>query len=157
MGITAAELLTELRAKGLTLITAESCTGGMIGAALTDIPGSSDVVEGGFITYSNRMKTLALGVPEAMLETYGAVSEEVACAMAKGALEHSKADLSIAVTGIAGPDGGTSEKPVGLVYIAVCKRGNMPHCRKEVFSGDRAAVRRKALECALNLISKNAG
>jgi len=101
----------------LKLVTAESCTGGMVAAAITDIAGSSQIFERGFVTYSNESKTELLGVTPWMLQTYGAVSAEVAKAMAEGALRNSKANIAIAITGIAGPDGGTAEKPVGLVYL----------------------------------------
>lgn len=106
------------RAKGIRLCTAESCTGGLITALLTEIPGSSDVMERGFVTYSNRAKQEMLGVPQAVLDSYGAVSRQTALAMAKGALAHADAHLSVAVTGIAGPGGGTPDKPVGLVHFA---------------------------------------
>jgi nicotinamide-nucleotide amidase len=117
-------LLDAARAKHIRIVTAESCTGGLIAGLLTEIPGSSDVVERGFVTYSNEAKEDALGVPAALLRKYGAVSDQVARAMADGALRHARAQLAIAVTGIAGPGGGSVEKPVGLVYIA------SPPCRK---------------------------
>ncbi|MHA1166089.1 MAG: CinA family protein, partial [Alphaproteobacteria bacterium] len=113
----ASDLLDALRAQGLMLAAAESCTGGLISACLTEIPGSSDVLERGFVTYSNAAKTEMLGVPPEMIESNGAVSEEVAGAMASGALTFSKADISVAVTGIAGPGGGSDDKPVGLVHL----------------------------------------
>lgn len=118
----AARLLDELRTAGLRLASAESCTGGLIAAALTEIAGSSRVFERGFVTYSNEAKTELLGVGAALIEERGAVSAEVARAMALGGLEHSHADICIAVTGIAGPGGGSAEKPVGLVYLAAAKR-----------------------------------
>src|SRR5580698_10606896 len=105
------------------LATAESCTGGLIAGALTEIAGSSDVVERGFVTYSNAAKTELLGVPAALIDTEGAVSEPVARRMAEGALAHSAADLAVSVTGIAGPGGGTDKKPVGLVWFGLARRG----------------------------------
>ncbi len=114
----AAELLDACRARGETIVTAESCTGGLVAATLTAIPGSSDVFERGFVTYANAAKSEMLGVPYWLIERHGAVSEDVARAMAGGALTHSQASLAVAVTGIAGPDGGTPEKPVGLVHFA---------------------------------------
>lgn len=148
----ASKLLDELRAQGLMLTAAESCTGGLISAFLTDIPGSSDVFERGFVTYSNDAKTQMLGVLPDMIETHGAVSEEVACAMASGALAHSKADISIAVTGIAGPGGGSEDKPVGLVYIAAMRRGGSVDHKQCAF-GDigRSKVRERTVAEAFKL------
>jgi nicotinamide-nucleotide amidase len=141
------------RARKLTLAAAESCTGGMISAVLTEVPGSSDVFERGFVTYSNAAKTEQLGVPSELIAEYGAVSKAVAKAMVLGTLDHSSADLAIAVTGIAGPGGGTAEKPVGLVHLAGAKRGaTILHW--EVQAGDigRRAVRIAAVKEALGLI-----
>jgi nicotinamide-nucleotide amidase len=119
-----AEALLELcRGKKLKITTAESCTGGLAAATLTEIPGSSDVVERGFVTYSNAAKETMLGVPASVLERFGAVSRQTAEAMAKGALAHSAADLAVSITGIAGPGGGTAAKPVGLVHFAAAARG----------------------------------
>ncbi len=115
-------LLDDARGKGLHIATAESCTGGLIAALLTEIPGSSDVVERGFVTYSNEAKIELLGVPAELLRAHGAVSRDVARAMAQGALAHSRAQLAVAVTGIAGPGGGSAEKPVGLVHLATARR-----------------------------------
>ena len=137
--------------KHLTLASAESCTGGLIMACLTDIPGSSAVVDRGFITYSNQAKEEVLGVPADMLAAHGAVSAEVAAAMATGAKERADADLAVAVTGIAGPGGGTAEKPVGLVFLAVAVGANVRGFR-EVFPGGRQAVRLATLERALGMI-----
>src|SRR5690349_19091539 len=109
----AEKLLVDARAKGFKIATAESCTGGLVAGLLTEIPGSSDVVERGFVTYSNEAKAELLGVPHPTLEAHGAVSEQTARAMAQGALKHSRADLAVAVTGIAGPGGGSADKPVG--------------------------------------------
>jgi len=121
--VSATALLTACRSRGLMLATAESCTGGLIIGALTDIPGSSAVVDRGFVTYSNAAKTQMLGVDPGILSRHGAVSEEVARAMADGALARSDADLAVAVTGIAGPGGGTAQKPEGLVCFALAQRG----------------------------------
>jgi len=114
----AGEVLAAARLRAVRLVSVESCTGGLIAAFLTEIAGASDVVEGGFVTYSNQVKTAFVGVPAALIEAHGAVSKQVAIAMAQGGLSHAKADIAVAVTGIAGPDGGTAEKPVGLVHLA---------------------------------------
>lgn len=132
----------------MKLVTAESCTGGMIGAVVTDIAGSSDVFEQGFITYSNDAKISALGVAAATLEQFGAVSEQTAREMALGALKNSRADIVVAVTGVAGPDGGSAEKPVGTVYIAWGDRARI-ECMAHHFDGDRGTVRRATVEAAL--------
>jgi nicotinamide-nucleotide amidase len=129
----AATLLDLLRARELKLATAESCTGGLIAAILTEVPGSSDVFERGFVTYSNEAKTEMLGVPAALIKEHGAVSEEVARAMAEGALRNSRADIAVSVTGVAGPDGGSAEKPVGLVHLAAARRGREPIHREKRF------------------------
>ena len=118
-------LLDDLQRRELRIATAESCTGGLIAGLLTEIPGSSAVFERGFVTYSNEAKVQMLGVKAALIDRHGAVSREVARAMAEGALHHSPADLAVAVTGIAGPDGGSAEKPVGLVHFAVAQRGSL--------------------------------
>ncbi len=144
----AALVLERARALGAHLVTAESCTGGGIGSRLTAIPGSSDVVLGGIIAYDNRIKIQALGVPAALIEAHGAVSDPVASAMALGAAQRLGAELAIAVTGIAGPSGGTAEKPVGLVYIATAVRG-VVRCHRHLFPGDRAEVRGRAIQIAL--------
>jgi nicotinamide-nucleotide amidase len=148
----AEQVLVACRRKKLMLATAESCTGGMIAAALTDIAGSSEVVERGFVTYSNAAKTDLLGVPAALIARFGAVSEEVARAMATGALAHAPVDLAVAVTGIAGPGGGTTEKPVGLVHFGIARRGGAVRAEHHVFPGDRGAVRRAAVLRALRLL-----
>ncbi len=147
----ASAVLDRYRAGGLKLATAESCTGGLIAAALTEIAGSSDVVERGFVTYSNEAKSELLGVPAALIADKGAVSAEVAEAMARGALDHSRADAAVATTGVAGPGGATTAKPVGLVYLGACARGGSPRHLRRVYPGNRAAVRRAALEEALQL------
>jgi nicotinamide-nucleotide amidase len=150
-------VLAACRGKGLTLATAESCTGGMVAAALTDVAGSSDVVERGFVTYSNAAKSALLAVPPALIAAYGAVSQEVAAAMAAGALQHAPVDLAIAVTGIAGPGGGSAAKPVGLVWFGSVRRGGAVATESHVFPGDRTAVRLAATERALELLLAAAG
>lgn len=147
------EILTnELNKQGLMLAAAESCTGGMIAAAMTERAGSSSVFERGFVTYSNDSKEELLDVSREILENYGAVSAETASAMIQGVFRHSHADIAVSVTGIAGPSGGTAEKPVGLVYIGWGNR-DRTETAKYMFSGDRSEVRRQAAETALqNLI-----
>lgn len=138
---------------GLRLATAESCTGGLIAACLTAVAGSSTVVDRGFVTYSNEAKTEMLGVPAGLIQAQGAVSAEVAEAMAAGALARSHADIAVAVTGIAGPGGGTPTKPVGLVHIAAVRRGAAPRGTRHLFAGDRAAVRLATVTAALEMVS----
>lgn len=138
---TARALLAACDERKLTLATAESCTGGLIAACLTAIAGSSSVVVGGFVTYSNGMKTKMVGVPEATLAAVGAVSAEVAEAMAEGALRETGADIALSCTGIAGPGGATPGKPVGLVFIGCARRGAATRVERHVFAGDRRAVR----------------
>lgn len=149
----AAEALTACRQARLMAATAESCTGGLIAAALTAIPGSSDVVERGFVTYSNLAKSQMLGVPEGLIRQHGAVSADVAAAMAEGALRHSAADVAVSVTGVAGPGGGSREKPVGLVYFAVARRGYETRTLERRY-GDvgRDAVRRDSVAQGLRLL-----
>jgi nicotinamide-nucleotide amidase len=147
----ARRLLAACETRGLWLVTAESCTGGLIVACLTEIPGSSSVVERGYVTYDNRAKQELLGVPAGTIERFGAVSEEVARAMAEGALEGAGVDLAIACTGIAGPGGATPNKPVGLVYLAVARRGGPTLHAREVFPGDRSAIRSASVDAALDL------
>jgi nicotinamide-nucleotide amidase len=144
-----APLAEALRTRGRRLATAESCTGGLIAAACTSLAGSSDWFERGFVTYSNAAKTEQLGVDAALIAEEGAVSEAVARAMAEGALAHSLADLSIAVTGIAGPGGAVSGKPVGTVWLATARRGGPTHAERLQLDGDRAAVRTQTVEFAL--------
>ena len=148
----AEKLLADARAKGVKIVTAESCTGGLIAGLLTEIPGSSDVVERGFVTYSNEAKRDLLGVPSELIARHGAVSAEVARAMAQGALTRSSADLSVAVTGIAGPGGGTKDKPVGLVYLAAARGERL--IARECRFGDigRAEVRLQTVATALELL-----
>jgi nicotinamide-nucleotide amidase len=151
----ARELLAAARAHSLKLATAESCTGGLISAALTEIAGSSDVFERGFVTYSNEAKIEMLGVPMELFPIPGAVSEEVAKAMAVGALRHSNADLAVAVTGIAGPNGGSKDKPVGLVHLAVAMRDGAIWHERHIFSGDRSKVRAATLKQALEMLMES--
>lgn len=149
----AADIVAAYKAKGWTLATAESCTGGMVAAAMTDIPGSSAVFERGFVTYSNEAKAEMLGVETALIERCGAVSEEVARAMAMGAIGHSRAMVAVAVTGIAGPDGGSPEKPVGLVHFACATRdGPTSHIMRRFGAIGRAAVRSASVEQALQML-----
>jgi nicotinamide-nucleotide amidase len=137
--------------RGWHLTTAESCTGGLIIACLTEIPGSSSVVERGYVTYDNRAKTEMLGVPAALFERVGVVSEEVARVMAEGALARAGVDLAVAVTGIAGPGGATATKLVGLVHMAVARDGGPTLHARAVFPGDRAAIRLASVDAALEL------
>jgi nicotinamide-nucleotide amidase len=151
----AENLLAKARAGGVRIATAESCTGGLIAALLTEIPGSSDVFGRGFVTYSNKAKEDMLGVPAASLRQHGAVSEAVARIMAEGAIRNSTAQLSVAVTGIAGPGGGTDEKPVGLVHLAAARAGE-PTLHRECRFGDigRSEVRLKSVEAALEMLEQ---
>lgn len=151
----AKRVLDLCRTRGLKLATAESCTGGLVAAALTDIAGSSDVFERGFVTYSNEAKEAMLGVRTATLLNQGAVSREAAEEMAKGALRYSQADLAVAITGIAGPGGGTADKPVGLVHFAAAARDGH-HFHREQRYGDigRAEVRRKSVGEALAMLEQ---
>jgi nicotinamide-nucleotide amidase len=154
----AARLLDALRTRGLRIATAESCTGGLIAALLTQIPGASDVIERGFITYSNAAKTGMLGIPVELIAAHGAVSEPVARAMAEGALIASPADIAIAAIGVAGPGGGSAAKPVGLVHLAAARRGGATLHRQCRF-GDigRDGVRMRSLEAALALLQQALG
>jgi len=145
-------LAQALRALGARLVTAESCTGGLIAAACTSLAGSSDWFERGFVTYSNEAKVDLLGVPPTLIAAHGAVSREVAEAMATGALAHARASLAVAVTGIAGPGGGTPAKPVGTVWIAVASTGAPAEATLLQASGDRAAVRALSVERAFELL-----
>ncbi len=148
----ATTLLSDCRERGLMLATAESCTGGLIAAVLTEIAGSSDVVDRGFVTYSNSAKSEMLGVPPELIEANGAVSGPVAASMAEGALLHSKAALTVAVTGVAGPGGGTETKPVGTVWFGLGVRGGVTTTERLVFTGDRTTVRQATIEHALALL-----
>jgi nicotinamide-nucleotide amidase len=150
--MSARDLIRALRNKGWKLTTAESCTGGMVSAAMTDIAGSSDVFDRGFVTYSNEAKSDMLGVPAGMIMEYGAVSEAVARAMAEGALRNSIADVAVAITGIAGPGGGSAEKPVGLVHFACATKQQTQHVERRFGDIGRAAVREASVEQALQLV-----
>lgn len=152
-----AALADALRARGWRIAAAESCTGGMIAAACTSRAGSSDWFDRGFVTYSNAAKTEMLGVAGELIERHGAVSAEVAAAMADGALAHSNAQLAVAVTGIAGPGGATPGKPVGTVYLALARRGEVPHTERLQLAGDRAAVRAQTVRAALARLCEAAG
>ena len=143
-----ADLAQALQARGWMLATAESCTGGLIAAQCTELAGSSLWFERGFVSYSNAAKTELIGVPAALIAAHGAVSEPVARAMAQGALQHAQAQVSVAVTGIAGPGGGSADKPVGTVWLAWCVAGLLSSERC-VFGGDRAAVRAATVQHAL--------
>ena len=148
-------LASALRARGWKIVAAESCTGGLIAAACTAIAGSSDWFERGFVTYSNEAKTELLGVPMALIQAHGAVSAEVARAMAEGALVHSRAQLAVAVTGIAGPGGATPGKPVGTVWLAVARAGAAAQAELLSLAGDRAAVREQSVQRALQRLLEN--
>lgn len=151
-----ARLVAACKAKGLTLATAESCTGGLVAGRITSVSGSSSVFLGGVVSYANAVKRDVLGVPQEVLDSVGAVSAECAQAMALGVRERLKADVAVSVTGIAGPDGGTPAKPVGLVYFGVATPGATcsEPCR---FSGDRDAVRQQAVNRALELLAAAVG
>lgn len=151
----AAALLADLKSRDLTLATAESCTGGLIAALLTEIPGSSDVLDRGFVTYSNDAKIEMLGVRPDVIATHGVVSREVALAMAHGALVHSDASITVSVTGMAGPGGGTPAKPIGLVHIAAARTGAQG-LHEECRFGDigRTAIRLATVERALALVAR---
>ena len=145
-------LADALRARGACVATAESCTGGLIAAACTSLAGSSEWFERGFVTYSNQAKVELLGVPPALIADHGAVSEEVACAMAEGALAHSRARFAVSVTGIAGPGGGSADKPVGTVWIAVARAGQPAAATLLQAGGDRAGIRGASVVRALELL-----
>ncbi len=151
----AKRVLDLCRARGLHIAMAESCTGGLVTAALTEIAGSSDVVDCGFVTYSNAAKEAVLGVPAATLKRHGAVSGATAAAMAAGALKNSQADLAVAITGIAGPGGGTKEKPVGLVHFAAASRDGQLIERSRHFGKiGRRRVRERSVAQALELLQR---
>jgi nicotinamide-nucleotide amidase len=144
-----------LEQAGLMLVTAESCTGGWLAQCITAVPGSSGWFDRGYVTYSNAAKTEMLGVEPDLIDKYGAVSEQVARAMAVGALETSNADMAIAITGVAGPGGGSLEKPVGTVWMALQRRGGDARTRMFVFSGDRRGIRCAAVGEALQGLKAN--
>jgi nicotinamide-nucleotide amidase len=149
----ASELLEILKGRRLKLATAESCTGGMLSALLTEISGSSAVFECGFITYSNESKIKMLGVDAELIEKHGAVSADVASAMARRAIAKTGADIAVSITGIAGPTGGTKEKPVGLVYIAATHKDEL-ECIENLFTGTRQQVRAASVSKALEMLKK---
>lgn len=148
----ASSILKVCKQKGITIITAESCTGGLIAGCLTEIPGSSSVIEGGFVTYSNQAKVSMLSVKLEQLDQYGAVSEEVARSMAEGALGSSKADIAVACTGVAGPGGATNTKPVGLVHLSCALRKHPTLHKRCNFSGERSTIRLATVKAAFELI-----
>jgi nicotinamide-nucleotide amidase len=154
----ATALIDHFRSKGLMLATAESCTGGLIAGLITSVPGSSDVLDCGFVTYSNAAKVRMIGVPPELIARHGAVSDEVARAMAEEALTHSAADIAVAVTGVAGPGGGTVQKPVGLVHCAAARKGHGTITRV-LRLGDigRDAVRMETVHAAVELAYEIAG
>lgn len=141
--------------RGLTVATAESCTGGLVAATITEVPGSSGYFVGGVVSYANSAKEALLGVPEATLAAHGAVSAQVAVAMAAGARARFESDLAVAITGVAGPDGGTEAKPVGLTYVALAD-GRGSDVRRHSFAGDRSAVREAAVREALDWLAERA-
>jgi nicotinamide-nucleotide amidase len=151
----AKEVLTAAREKKKRIVTAESCTGGLLGGCLTAHAGSSDVVDCGFITYSNESKSRLLGVPRDAIAEFGAVSDIVASAMAEGALAQTEAQMAVSITGIAGPGGGTKEKPVGLVYLALAHVGRDALVKRYIFAGTRSDVRRAAVGAAMELLLSN--
>ena len=150
----AKKLLHLCQQSGRMVATAESCTGGSLAALLTELPGSSAMLERGFITYANEAKIEMLGVPAEFIAMHGAVSAEVAAAMAKGALDHSRADVSVSITGIAGPGGGTTEKPVGTVFMAGATRNSAPFVERHLFEGDRNTVRTASVSAALQILER---
>ena len=144
----------KLHQKKISLVTAESCTGGWLAKRITDLAGSSAIFDRGFVTYSNDSKQQMLGVQKNTIDGYGAVSEEVVKEMAKGAIENSNADISISISGVAGPDGGTEEKPVGMVCFGFMLRGQKPRSLTKIFDGDRDKVRALAVDFALTEVDK---
>jgi PncC family amidohydrolase len=149
----AAVVLDLARQRGAHVGTAESCTGGLVGTRLTEIPGSSDVYSGGVVAYSNDLKTSLLGVPASLIDTHGAVSEPVVLAMAAGAIERLGVDLAVAVTGVAGPGGGSEEKPVGTVWFGVATPGSV-EAKKVLFPGTRHDIRSRGAQAALFLLAR---
>ena len=150
----ASRLSRRLRKRGWSIVTAESCTGGLVAGALTAIPGSSDVVDRGFVTYSNEAKMDMLGVPEALLRAFGAVSEPVARAMAEGALAKSRAGIAVSITGVAGPGGGTPDKPVGLVHFGLARKDKPTIATHRIFPGYRGTDHSAAAEHDQQVLSK---
>ena len=152
----AAETIEACKAAGLMVATVESCTGGLVAGALTSVSGSSDVLDRGFVTYSNEAKNELVGVPMALIEAHGAVSAAVAEAMALGGVDRSNAQIAVAVTGIAGPGGGTATKPVGLVHFGCFRTGGSVALHHEIYQGDRDAVRAASILQALAMIRRAA-
>ncbi len=146
------KLFEALKEKQYKMVSAESCTGGLLAASVTSIAGASAIFDRGFITYSNEAKHDNLGVPMALIHEYGAVSPQVAVAMAMGALEHSLADVAVAITGIAGPEGGSDDKPVGSVYIACARRVGEPIMHHFIFDGDRHDIQKQSAHEAMNAL-----
>lgn len=151
----ATKVLEKSRNAGIMVSTAESCTGGLIAGCLTAIAGSSDVVDRGFVTYTNEAKNQMLGVPVGLFTSVGAVSEDVARLMAEGAVKNSSSSICVSVTGVAGPGGGSETKPVGLVHMAVARIGHDTLHERHVFAGDRTAVRESTIICSLSLLIKS--
>jgi nicotinamide-nucleotide amidase len=145
-------LLALCRSKGIMLAIAESCTGGLIAAALTALAGSSDVLDRGFVPYSNEAKNQMIGVPMELIECHGAVSEQVAVAMADGALARSRAAIAVSVAGVAGPGGGSADKPIGLVCFGLARTGKPAFSERQVFPGDRGAIRAATVAHAFQMI-----
>ncbi len=152
----AKQVLSFCRSRGLTVATAESCTGGLIAATLTEVAGSSDVVDRGYVTYSNAAKTELLGVPAKDIATHGAVSKIVAIRMSEGARKRARVDIAVSVTGIAGPGGGSAAKPVGLVHLACARAGRPTLHRRVVLKGGRAGIRRQSVAIALAMLLRQA-
>lgn len=152
----AQSVLDACRVRGWRIATAESCTGGLVAAALTAIAGSSDVVERGFVAYSNEAKSQLLGVPPEIIAEHGAVSAEAVAAMARGAVARAPVDVAVSVTGVAGPGGATPTKPAGLVLLGLARRDGTYRTERRVFAGDRTAVRHAALMLALQLLEAEA-
>lgn len=152
----AGAVLAACRTRGWHVATAESCTGGLVAAALTAIAGSSDVVERGFVTYSNEAKSELLGVPAETIAAHGAVSAQTCAAMARGAVARAGVDLAVSITGVAGPGGGTPQKPVGLVYLGIATKDGAAHVERRIFPGDRTQIREAALILALALLKGEA-
>lgn len=153
----AGALVAAYTAAGRSFVTAESCTGGLVAGLITAVPGSSAVLERGFVIYSNAAKAEAIGVPEALVAEHGAVSEAVARAMAEGALARSRADVAVSITGVAGPGGGSAEKPVGLVHFGLATRGAVRHRERRYGDLGRGAIRRLAVLDALDLLAEALG
>jgi len=153
----AKEIITTLASRKMTMATAESCTAGLLSGAITDIPGASAVFYGGFITYSNAAKSRMIGVPARMIEDHGAVSAQVARAMADGARNTARTDIAVSVTGIAGPDGGSQRKPVGLVYFAVATKDGTDVLEKRFGDIGREAIRKASVEAALEMVLETLG